>query len=133
MTDIDSFLQHYGVIGMKWGVSRTPEEQAVRNKRIKKAVIGAAIGTAAVGVGYLIARKILKMNQTKLAKAASDDFLRTSRIEYDRAMGLIKTKGDTKISDILDLGGSSGLSDSQSAAVKAAYSRWYASNKKFRG
>lgn len=73
----EDYLAHYGVKGMKWGVSRnrtdksssskkassdlTPEEQASRKARRKKIAIGvgAAVGVAAVvGVSAMGAKKI---------------------------------------------------------------------------
>lgn len=62
-------LAHYGTKGMKWGVrkqeentkrERTPEEQARRNARIKKMLIGVGVLTAVAGAAFVA----YKLNQS---------------------------------------------------------------------
>lgn len=58
--DVEDFLAHYGVKGMKWGIRKTDESGQARSwtheekvAAAKKVAIGASVLTLAVGAAYL--------------------------------------------------------------------------------
>lgn len=68
----DSYLQHYGVKGMKWGVrkstkERTPEQQARRDKA-KSVAKKAAVGAAVIGGAAVLAYATRNTPQVQMAK-----------------------------------------------------------------
>lgn len=59
MDEVEEFLSHYGIPGMKWGVrkaksERTPEEKANRSERNKKIVKISAVTAIAAGSAFAV-------------------------------------------------------------------------------
>lgn len=58
MNEVEDFLSHFGVKGMRWGVSRAKTQEQIdqRNRRLKKgAAIGGAVAIAA-GASFVAGR-----------------------------------------------------------------------------
>jgi hypothetical protein len=58
MADVDDFLAHYGVKGMRWGVRKSNRELSEKQKKILTAS-AIAVGSSAVVVGALVAAKYM--------------------------------------------------------------------------
>ncbi len=58
--EVDEFLEHWGVKGMKWGIRNqkfNTSDNSSRNRKIKKFVIGAGVVSGATFVGALLGRR----------------------------------------------------------------------------
>lgn len=68
--DVDDFLEHVGVRGMKWGKRRSRSDRNVESNpkpkmsRQKKMAIAAGVGAAAVAVGLSVTLKVVNKNAT---------------------------------------------------------------------
>ena len=59
-TDTDSFLEHFGVKGMKWGVTRASKTERAANRAIRgEKKFGKSKSTAGV-VGRVVGRELLR-------------------------------------------------------------------------
>lgn len=57
--DVEDFLEHHGVKGMRWGARRKSQSSNEPNRTkhfAKRAAIGAGIGVSAVAVGVILSR-----------------------------------------------------------------------------
>lgn len=77
--DLDDFLAHYGVPGMKWGKrkARTPEQIASRNKKLKIA------GATAVVVGAAATAYLLKQRGNTRAAMVVEAAQRAAQLAKD--------------------------------------------------
>jgi hypothetical protein len=73
--DIHGFLEHHGVLGMRWGVRKTSETSngsqktgLSRNKKI--AIVGISI--VAVAAGAIMAKKVLSMHSTTSMRSVAE-------------------------------------------------------------
>jgi len=92
VSEVDKFLAHYGVKGMKWGVrrDRSPEAKAARRAATKKAVKQTLVVAGATYVATQIALGAVSY-------AASPP--KTSSIFVNQALGQI---GNKVVADVVD-------------------------------
>ncbi len=58
--EVDNFLKHFGMKGMRWGVrnqKRNASDTSSRNRKLKKVAIGAGVVGGATFAGVLLGRK----------------------------------------------------------------------------
>ena len=121
--EVEEFLAHYGVKGMKWGVrrsktggsessgeKRSPEEKAARRATAKKVAIGTGLLIAAAGAAYAAnsmskngSLPISSLNR-KAPKAAEAKELVSKVIESPKNI-VYATRGKNKGFSIYDSGG----------------------------
>ena len=99
--DVDEFLSHYGVKGMRWGVRRkrqsesnsangSPSSNKSRKKKIAAGVAGAAIVGGAAATAIILNRNGQKSLKVAASKASG----------YNGARRLLLSKADLKIKNI---------------------------------
>lgn len=89
MTDVDTFLAHYGVKGMRWGVRKDVDVEDkkslkrfdLKNPKVKAAAIAAGAITAIAAGAFIASRYNIKLSSMSTATAS---------------------KGKEKVDDILD-------------------------------
>lgn len=100
---VDEFFEHHGVKGMRWGV-RKQEDGSPRTpmsaEKKKKIIIGAAVGTALVGVaatavilksnGKLPVSNVLKA--TKSSSSAKTAALGKQRVKFMQEANTLRTQ-----------------------------------------
>jgi hypothetical protein len=77
MDDVDTFLEHYGVKGMRWGV-RNKSNYSVSHpsskfSKKKKVAIGIGVGSAAIGATFaaVLLKRKLKLNSSRVDKSVN--------------------------------------------------------------
>lgn len=73
--EVNDFLEHFGVKGMRWGVRKkeesSGEESSQKKKNTKRNVaiiIGSAVGVAAVTAGVIYAKKHMNVSMSDISK-----------------------------------------------------------------
>lgn len=73
--EVDEFLEHFGVMGMHWGVRNKSNSNSNKNKaklsNKKKVVIG--VSAATIAIGAVFAARLLKhkLNSSQVIKSAN--------------------------------------------------------------
>jgi hypothetical protein len=95
MTDIDNFLQHYGVKGMKWGVTRSlvgPSARRTNKENKVRAVRKDARRRRQTLSDKNLDQLVKRLEQEKKLKTLLDDDLSPGRTATKRLLGNVGTK-----------------------------------------